>query len=236
MCRAILLCVLLVGIVCAQTAPVSMFAADPTLPDSRYPPGTIGYNSITAVFEMVNPAGTAWLKLPPLPLMTPVATPHPAQPAPIALSPAPATPIPVPAATPPPGTSLPTDVLMLFGAYAPGGSPPAGGGFSYAKLVSTSQVIYSFSTYQSTLVKGKIQTSTTTGASTRIKELGPIQIFVYGQVGQATTTITSAAFAGGGNAFLQVGKTKWILGAGYEALKGTSSPQGTFKLIFARTN
>ena len=232
MCRAIILCILFASFLCAQANVDAMFTADPALPDTRYPAGTIGYNITSQVFEFVNPAGTAWFKLtPPLGSGTaPSATP------PAVKTPAPPASVPVPAAAAPSTTPPPSDVFLLFGSYAPGGVPPVGGGFSYAKLVSASQVVYSFSTYQTTLVKGKLQSSPTTGASTRIKQIGPVEIFVYGQFGLATTTITTAAFAGGGNAFLHLGKTKWILGGGYEALKGTSSPQGTFRFIFGRTD
>ena len=251
MCRAIILCILFASFLCAQnSAPVTAFGDEPALPNTRYPAGTIGYNAKTGTFEVVNLTGTAWLKLGPLPLTTPVTiTPLPieitTQPPslisgtpthPIVVSPAPVTVVPPVATAAPSATPPPSDVFMVFGSYAPGGAPPVGGGFSYAKLVSTSQVVYSFSTYQTTLVKGKLQSSPTTGFFTRIKQIGPVQIGVYGQVGLATTTITTAAFAGGGNAFLQIGKTKWILGGGYEALKGTSTPQGTFRLILGRTD
>lgn len=46
----------------AGIRPVSIFTANPTLPDPLYPPGAFGYNITTPAFLKVNAAGTAWIK------------------------------------------------------------------------------------------------------------------------------------------------------------------------------
>jgi hypothetical protein len=129
--------------------------------------------------------------------------------------------------------SLPSDVVLAGGAYTPGST--AAGWATYARLVSQATQLYSFSTYQSTIVAGKLQTSTTTGFATVVKQLGPLSVLAFAQAGIATTTASTGAFAGGGFAVLRLGKTKWILGGGYEALKGTANPQKIFKLGLGRT-
>ena len=241
-----LLCLCLVA--GAQTAAPVIFTAEPSLPDAqRYPSGTLGYNLTTQVFELVGPTGAAWIKLPPLPA-GPVANPQPVIPTPVA----PSQPTTTNAVT---AVSPPTDIGMVFGGYSPGGAPPVLGGVTYAKLVSASARIYSFNTYETTLVKTKLQTSGTSGFTTDFKDIGPVHLFAYGQIGVANSTTTQAAattpatgaqvsppstmtlaLAGGGFAGVYLGKTKWFIAVGYEALKTTTSPQGMFKVGLGRSN
>lgn len=111
------------------------------------------------------------------------------------------------------------------GAGASYAQPQVSGWGAYAKLLSTSGPIYSFSEITFTMPKGKLQTTTTTGVATDVFNHGRLKVFGFGNVGAATSAATtSAAYAGGGVGIYEL-KNGFNFAVGAQFLHSNSGSQ-----------
>jgi hypothetical protein len=97
--------------------------------------------------------------------------------------------------------SLPSNWAGVGAGYNPTGSPKATGWASFATLISKTQMIYSYTTYDVIPQKGAVPvTSARTGFATVVRTLGPqLYILAFGTAGVSqTSTATTGTFSGGG--------------------------------------
>ena len=119
--------------------------------------------------------------------------------------------------------NLPTNWAGVFATYG----TKAGGSFSYATLLSGKGQIYSFTTYDESVVKSTtggyvVQSSPRTGFATLFRNIGPVYLFVFGDAGTSTTgTNTGGAFGPGGMCLVRLGKTDWTIQGAVRYIKNT---------------
>lgn len=101
--------------------------------------------------------------------------------------------------------SLPQNWVGAGSGYSSSGSPKVTGWVSLAVLVSQSQQLYSYSTYDVLPVKGGVPTtSARTGLATVIRHYGMVSILAFGNIGmEQNSTSIAGAFSGGGFAVAQ---------------------------------
>jgi len=112
-----------------------------------------------------------------------------------------------------------------LGAGASYAQPHVDGWGAYAKLLSASGPIYSFSEITFTAPKGKLQTTTTTGVATLVAKHGKLKVFGFGNVGLAgSAAATGAAYAGGGVGIYEL-KNGFNIAVGAQFLKSNAGNQ-----------
>lgn len=112
-----------------------------------------------------------------------------------------------------------------LGAGANYAQPQVSGWAAYAKLLSPSGPVYSFSEITFTAPKGKLQTTTTTGVATLVAQHGKLKVFGFGNVGAATSAVTTgAAYAGGGVGIYEL-KNGFNIAVGAQFLKSNAGNQ-----------
>ena len=137
-----------------------------------------------------------------------------------------------------PANAQTTNWIGAGAGYNSAASPSVNGWASYATLLSKTQLLYSFSSYDVVPLKvnGKytIQTSTRTGFALVVRNIGPITVLGLGDAGIAASSVkTGSAFSGGGIAVWRLGKTLWTLEAAVRRLQ-TSLPQSVYEIGFGR--
>lgn len=120
--------------------------------------------------------------------------------------------------------------------YGAGGSwnGQAAGWASYARLLSNSGQVYSFTTWDVTRTKLKpyVTSSARTGAAFVVRTVGPLTVLGLGDAGVATaSTNTSGSFSGGGLLVVRLGKTAWTLCAGVRVVKAAATAAGSQTVI-----
>ena len=116
-------------------------------------------------------------------------------------------------------TALPANWYGAGGQYLPGGSPKGSGWAAYARLISQSAAMYSFTEYDAFLADGKITTATSSGAAFVVRQFGPVSVLAFGMAGVATSgTSAVGVFPYGGIVDFKLGKTLWHLMAGYKRI------------------
>lgn len=146
-------------------------------------------------------------------------------------------PVPAPVAAAAP--ALPNNWYGAFASYNSTASPGIAAGFTEASLMSSTQQLYSYSTYDITLIKQPkgsaqaytYQSSPRTGMAVILKSFGRLHIIGFGNIGVATTgSNASFASSGGGLALLELGKSKkWDLFGGFHVLN-TGALGGTINV------
>ena len=145
--------------------------------------------------------------------------------------PAPSAPSAVPAAPP----DYPDEWAGIYGGY----SSKIAGGFSYAKLISKSGPVYSFTTTDIVSLKRNpfvVQTSPRTGLATVLRQFGPVTVLALADAGMAvapkpTALGTNVGFAtsGGGLAIWRI--KSFSVGFGARVLKSALGTMGARTIV-----
>lgn len=125
----------------------------------------------------------------------------------------------------PPPASLPTSWAGAGAGYNPTGSPKATAWASFATLVSQSQKLYSYSTFDVVPQKNAVPvTSARTGFATVVRTFGPnLYLLAFGTAGVSqTSTATQGTFSGGGILFYRFA-AGWTIEAGVRGASGSVS-------------
>lgn len=172
------------------------------------------------------------------PSPSPVPTPLPGTPKP-PITTLPASPLPGTAT--PAAMTLPTNWIGLGGAYdpSPSASPKSTGWGTYARLLSPSQGLYSFTTWDTSGVTLKgfkpgtvvqaVQQSMRTGMALAIRQIKGFTLLGLGDAGLATVgATTTEAFSGGGIGVYRFA-SGWTVELGVRVLK---TPAGGTETIY----
>ena len=116
--------------------------------------------------------------------------------------------------------------------YGAGGSwnGQAAGWASYAHLLSSSQQIYSFTTWDITRTKANpyVTSSARTGLAMVFRTIGPVTILGLTTAGVATSsTSTSGSFSGGGLGVIKIANTSWTVLLGARVDKSSATQTGS---------
>jgi hypothetical protein len=138
-----------------------------------------------------------------------------------------------------PALPLPQNFAVAFVALNQYSTPQINGGASYARLISTSNALYSFTSYDVTSVKPKpftVQTSTRTGIAAVIRQYGPLVIVGLGDAGVAAAANNlGGAFSGGGLAIYRL-KNGFAITGGMRILKTSlNDVQHIYEIGFGRS-
>ncbi len=146
-------------------------------------------------------------------------------------------PAPTPASTPAVVTApLPGNWAGLGAGYNPAGSPKATGWASFATIISQSQKIYSYTTYDAVPQKNAVPvTSARTGFATVVRTFGPrLYLLAFGTAGVSqTATATQGTFSGGGMLFY-VFSAGWTIEAGVRGASGSLASNPIAEVGFGR--
>ena len=112
-----------------------------------------------------------------------------------------------------------------WNASAPSGTARESGWAAFAKPLSSSAGVYSFTQYNAYLVgkPGKVTTGVSTGAALVVRQVGMFTLLAFATAGVATNgTVTGSTFPYGGLVDFHVGKTLWHVDAGMQVVNGST--------------
>lgn len=122
-----------------------------------------------------------------------------------------------------PLASLPNSWMGAGAAWDQYTTPQVAGWASYAKLVSSSGQLYSFTSWDATSSRARpytAQTSVRSGLASVVRRFGPVYLLGFGDAGMAAAAGDfGGAFSGGGIVVIKLGKTNFTLELAARVLK-----------------